>query len=486
MKTGIIYLHKNNINKKCYIGSTIQDPVRRWRKVDKTYHSYKSCTVFFKALKKYGWDNFTTTVLEKEVSFDDISKREEFYINYYDSIAPRGYNTVNIIDGRVVFTNETRKKISESRKKYYANLEEPVIAWNKKDHLFIKGVESKRCPRCTDTFPITFFSNDKTNWDNLNTYCRSCGVSYSKKYIKTLSKEDFKKSYIERTIKMKKSIIENYKNNPETKHKISEAKKRPLRAVHKITGEVLLFESGLEAKEKGFHSPNIGKAMKLNKTYKGYYWSYENKEKKYLVFDHEIADPIKNRIWKSIKNNNKHSVFARKCIIKEIGNNEYRDFVSINHLQGYVPMSVSYGLYYKEELLAVMSFGKPRYNKKYEWELLRFCSKLDTRVVGGASKLLHKFINSHSPTNIISYANKRFSEGNLYEKIGFKYLRTSNYGYFYKKDGKVHNRSKFMKHKLKNKLDTFDPELTEKQNMINNGYTILFDRGNLVYEWTYS
>ena len=54
-----------------------------------------------------------------------------------------------------------------------------------------------------------------------------------------------------------------------------------------------------------------------------------------------------------------------------------------------------------------MTFGKPRFNKNYEWELIRYSSLLNQRVLGGASKLLKRFINDHKPKNIISFPEFR-------------------------------------------------------------------------------
>ena len=54
-----------------------------------------------------------------------------------------------------------------------------------------------------------------------------------------------------------------------------------------------------------------------------------------------------------------------------------------------------------------------------EYELLRFCNKLNTNVVGGAGKLLKFFIDKYKPSKIISYCDRRWSNGNLYEKNRF-------------------------------------------------------------------
>ena len=129
-----------------------------------------------------------------------------------------------------------------------------------------------------------------------------------------------------------------------------------------------------------------------------------------------------------------------------------------------------------------MTFGKSRYNKNYTWELLRFCSLKGYNVVGGASKLLSHFRKQYSGS-IISYANRRWSNGDLYRKLGFKMIGKTDPNYFYFKDGhtELFSRIAFQKHKLKSLLENFNPDLTEEQNMFNNNYRKIYDSGNLVF-----
>ena len=84
-------------------------------------------------------------------------------------------------------------------------------------------------------------------------------------------------------------------------------------------------------------------------------------------------------------------VFARKCVIKEVDSFTTKDFLNDNHLQGWCQSKVSLGLFYNDVLVSLMTFGKPRFSKDYQWELLRFCNKLGYHVPGGASRLLKQF-----------------------------------------------------------------------------------------------
>ena len=77
-----IYLHKNKINGKVYIGQTIQKPENRWKKGA----GYKTCTYFYSAIQKYGWDNFEHIILEqKEMTQEEADNKENYYINIYNS-----------------------------------------------------------------------------------------------------------------------------------------------------------------------------------------------------------------------------------------------------------------------------------------------------------------------------------------------------------------------------------------------------------------
>lgn len=175
-------------------------------------------------------------------------------------------------------------------------------------------------------------------------------------------------------------------------------------------------------------------------------------------------------------------IYARQTTIREVSSEEASRFLRDNHLQGPVPSSVRLGLYYDEELVSIMTFAKPRYTKQYHWELMRFCNKAGFHVVGGASKLLAAFRKTHTGS-IVSYANRRFSKGGLYEKLGFTRIGKSAPNYWYVKNGVIYySRSQCQKHKLKSLLgDSFDETLSEVVNMRMNGYYPLFDCGNYVY-----
>lgn len=189
---------------------------------------------------------------------------------------------------------------------------------------------------------------------------------------------------------------------------------------------------------------------------------------------------VEDRI-RSILGIGQERIFARNCDVIEIDKELCNDFLEENHLQGGDGSSIRYGLFCNDELVSVMTFGKPRFNKNYDWELIRFASRCGCNVIGGASKLLSYFRKQHSGS-IVSYADRRYSDGNLYEKIGFKLNGVSEPNYWYVKGEEKLSRYQCQKHKLPALLgDGFDENLSETENMVLNGWMKVFDCGNLVY-----
>ena len=180
------------------------------------------------------------------------------------------------------------------------------------------------------------------------------------------------------------------------------------------------------------------------------------------------------------------TIYARKCEVREVSSKESRAFQEENHLQGAVNAKVNLGLFYENELISLMTFGKCRFDKKHEWEMLRFCNKLGYHIVGGAGKLLKHFERNLKPKSLVSYADRRWSQGKLYKALGFKldHISAPNYWYWNKKSSilQLENRLKYQKHKLKNILKNYDNTLTESQNMENNNFLKIYDCGNFVYE----
>lgn len=210
------------------------------------------------------------------------------------------------------------------------------------------------------------------------------------------------------------------------------------------------------------------------------------------IFEDELY--TKNKIIKSILfsklNLIKNKIYARNCIIKEIDSKLKNKFLNKYHIQGNDNSTILFGLFYKNtRLVAVMTFSKLRKalgqtHKEGSWELSRFATISNFNIVGGASKLLTHFERNYNPIKIITYADRRWSQGNMYYKLGFKmdHISPPNYWYVNRKNylTRIH-RFNFRKNVLKDKLETFNPELTEWQNMQLNSYDRIWDCGNLVF-----
>lgn len=207
--------------------------------------------------------------------------------------------------------------------------------------------------------------------------------------------------------------------------------------------------------------------------------------KLFHFFDLELQN--KGEICKSMINNalgDTKRVFARECEVREISAKDAKEFCELNHIQGACIDKVRFGLFASGELISVMTFGKSRYNKAYEWELLRFCSKVGYSVVGGASKLLKAFERVYLPQSLVSYGNRRWcnSVANVYKALGFEYKGDTLPNYFYIVDGALQNRQNYQRHKL-NKIFNyeFNEVLTENEIMSLYGYERVYDCGNLIY-----
>ena len=247
--------------------------------------------------------------------------------------------------------------------------------------------------------------------------------------------------------------------------------------------------------------PHLNLGFEIN----GIYWHSENggnpKNKNYHnnksllaetqginlihILDLEIHQKY-NRIESFIKSKlgiYSNRVFGRKCIIREVDNPTYKHFCGDNHLQGYGVASVRLGLYYNNELISIMSFSKSRFTK-HDWEMVRYCCKLNTTIIGGSKKLFKHFSTKYEGS-IVSYSDNRFFDGIMYQELGFSLSHRSkpNYHYFlgYNIGTKLESRNKYQKHKLKNMLEFFDPLKTEVQNMIDHGYDRIWDCGCKVW-----
>lgn len=171
-------------------------------------------------------------------------------------------------------------------------------------------------------------------------------------------------------------------------------------------------------------------------------------------------------------------VHARQCKVVTVSRVDAKKFFDQNHYSGGTYPDLAYGLIHRDTLVAVLSFT----SHKTSYQINRFANVLGHRVVGGFSKLLTAFRRSHAE-RLFTYVDRCFTTGpNCYSQCGMRFSGMTKPGYRYFKRNKLYNRRAFQKHKLSNKLQEFNPNLTEAENMFNNGYRRLWDAGNLKYE----
>ena len=247
-----------------------------------------------------------------------------------------------------------------------------------------------------------------------------------------------------------------------------------------IEADGLYWHSVYAGKDKHYHNEKTKKCEKL-----GYQLVH--------IFEDEWLykkDIVKSRL-KNMLGIYDNVVYARKCKVKLINSKEAKDFFNSTHLQGSCQSNIRLALEYGNEIIAAMSFGHRRkitngHRTENEYELLRFSAKLGYHVVGGAGKLLSYFEKNYNPISLLSYADRRWSQGKMYNALGFSldHISAPSYWYFKKGTGRMY-RYAFRKSILPKILEKFDESKTEVENMFENGYNYIWDCGNYVFVKTY-
>jgi DNA-directed RNA polymerase subunit RPC12/RpoP len=262
-------------------------------------------------------------------------------------------------------------------------------------------------------------------------------------------------------------------------------------------------------KEVDIYLPKVGLGFEFN----GIYWHSEKfKDKNYhynkmveckdrkikliQIFEDEWSIKNKQKIVKSKIKYLLHQIKkekrlnARDCYIKEITKEKANIFLEKNHIQGKTNSSIiNLGLFDKnKKLKSVMSFSKKRKclnqtNNEFEFELVRFCSKVFYTINGAFGKLFKYFTKNYKFKNIVTYADRRWGEGTVYLSSGFIFSHSTKPNYWYvKQDRNRYHRFNFRKQKLKELFpDLYDENLTEFQIMDKTKYSRLWDCGNNVY-----
>lgn len=209
------------------------------------------------------------------------------------------------------------------------------------------------------------------------------------------------------------------------------------------------------------------------------------------IFEHEWNDKEKQEKIKQLIKSKliqpENMIYARNTEIKLVSDEEAKEFLDKYHLQGYSQARINLGLSYNEELISILTFGVPRFNNNYNYEIIRYCTKFGYGVIGGIERLFKYFINTYNPNSIITYSDISKFTGNVYSKIEFKpiqpkYITEPNYVWVNEENGLILPRYKTQKQKLL-KLGLGTENQTEVEIMKNNGFTQVFDCGNIRLHW---
>lgn len=161
----IVYKHSNLINGKNYIGITChgENPNLRWR----NGYGYKDNDIFFSDIIKYGWDNFSHEIIQKNLTQTEAIQFEQYYIQYYDCIN-NGYN--KSIGGNIP-SKEGREKISRALTGIPKKQEsiDKQIQTKIKHSGFSNGIDpilmkSAKKVRCKETGDVFGTISEAVNW----------------------------------------------------------------------------------------------------------------------------------------------------------------------------------------------------------------------------------------------------------------------------------------------------------------------------------
>lgn len=241
------------------------------------------------------------------------------------------------------------------------------------------------------------------------------------------------------------------------------------------------YKLGIEFNGLYWHSELQGKDR--NYHLKKYQLSSSKGIKLIHIFEDEwlYKKDIVKSIIKSKLNIYTNIYYARKCIVQEISNEIAKEFLKENHIQGEIKSRINIGLFSENKLVSLLCVSKNRFKKNNEWEITRFSNDRNTKTTGAFGKLFKYVLRNYCFKNIRSYCDIRYFDGKVYLNNRFKLSHISKPNYYYTDYIKRYNRIQFQKHKLKNRLEIYDKNLTEWENMRLNNYDRIWDCGNKVF-----
>lgn len=179
------------------------------------------------------------------------------------------------------------------------------------------------------------------------------------------------------------------------------------------------------------------------------------------------------------------TAYARKCDVKVVSEIDTNNYLDMYHLQGTCRgQKIRLGLYHDNQLVSLMTFGKSRFNKSCEYELLRYCSHYN--VVGGAEKLFKYFVDNYKPNSIVSYCDTSKFSGKVYDALGFKYIKTnSTRKHWYSLKEKRHITDGLLLSQGYDRLfkENHGKGTSNEELILSRGYLPVYDCGQATYIW---
>jgi hypothetical protein len=397
-------------------------------------------------LEKYGDENFNNTPKNKNTKLEKYGSGNFNNFQKYKETCLIKYGTENYSK-----SNNYINKVNENYKNLYPNINFEKI---EKEFVEIK------CPDCGESSRLSkqlLYERYKRNY----TTCIKCNpIGHKNRSGYELEICDF----------LKENNIE-YINNKKFQNSKTE-----------IDIYIPNFNLGIEVNGVYWHNELFKDSnYHLKKTIKA---ENENINLIHIFEDEWIykKNIVKSIIKNRLKINNK-TIYGRECHIKELDSKTTSKFLNENHIQGNINSKHRIGLYHKDELVSVMTFGLGRImmgGKNNEFELTRFCNIINYNIIGAASKLLKFFIKKYNPKKVVSYSDVRLFNGDLYGKLNFVKIHQSKPNYWYVIDGIRHNRFNYRKSRLVK--EGFDINKTEKEIMFERKIYRIYDCGNIRWE----
>ena len=179
------------------------------------------------------------------------------------------------------------------------------------------------------------------------------------------------------------------------------------------------------------------------------------------------------------------TAYARKCDVKVVSEIDTNNYLDMYHLQGTCRgQKIRLGLYHDNQLVSLMTFGKSRFNKSCEYELLRYCSHYN--VVGGAEKLFKYFVDNYKTNSVVSYCDTSKFSGKVYDTLGFKCVKTNSpRKHWYSKKEKRHITDGLLLSQGYDRLfkENHGKGTSNEELILARGYLPVYDCGQSTYIW---